>query len=63
MNKNVNIAVVGLGQIGGYLLAELYKKKNDQFKDKFTFITPGYCVRPLEIEAAAGLIQIKKLVT
>ncbi len=39
----------------------LYKKKNDQFKDKFTFITPGYCVRPLEIEAAAGLIQIKKL--
>ena len=31
------------------------------FKDKFTFITPGYCVRPLEIEAAAGLVQIKKL--
>ena len=29
MNKNVNIAVVGLGQIGGYLLAELYKKKNE----------------------------------
>ena len=22
---------------------------------------PGYCVRPLEIEAAAGLVQIKKL--
>ena len=40
---------------------QIYKKKNDMFKDKFTFITPGYCVRPLEIEAAAGLVQIKKL--
>ena len=40
---------------------QLYKKKNDMFKDKFTFILPGYCVRPLEIEAAAGLVQIKKL--
>ena len=39
----------------------LYRKKNDMFKDKFTFITPGYCVRPLEIEAAAGLIQLKKI--
>ena len=40
---------------------KIYKKKNDTFKDKFTFITPGYCVRPLEIEAAAGLVQLKKL--
>ena len=40
---------------------KIYKKKNDAFKDKFTFITPGYCVRPLEIEAAAGLVQLKKL--
>ena len=40
---------------------QLYKKKNDMFKDKFTFILPGYCVRPLEIEAAAGLVQIKKI--
>lgn len=36
-------------------------KKSNLFYDKFTFITPGYSVRPLEIEAAAGNIQIKKL--
>ena len=44
-----------------YLLEIKFIKKNDAFKDKFTFITPGYCVRPLEIEAAAGLVQLKKL--
>ena len=29
MNKIVNIAVVGLGQVGIYLLNELYTKKKD----------------------------------
>ena len=29
MNKNINIAVVGLGQIGNYLYNELNKKKSD----------------------------------
>ena len=29
MKKNVNIAVVGLGQIGSYLLNELNTKKRD----------------------------------
>ena len=29
MKKNINIAVVGLGQIGSYLLNELRLKKND----------------------------------
>ena len=29
MKKNINIAVVGLGQIGGYLLNELRRKKNE----------------------------------
>ena len=29
MNKNINIAVIGLGQIGNYLLNELNTKKND----------------------------------
>ena len=29
MNKKVNIAVIGLGQIGSYLLNELSKKKNE----------------------------------
>jgi len=29
MKKDVNIAIAGLGQIGGYLLKEINKKKND----------------------------------
>ena len=29
MNKTLNIAVVGIGNIGGYLLNELNKKKKD----------------------------------
>ena len=29
MNKNLNIAIVGIGNIGGYLLNELNKKKKD----------------------------------
>ena len=40
---------------------KLYKFKNDYFIDKFKFVTPGYCVRPLEISAAAGIVQLKKL--
>ena len=39
----------------------LYKFKNDKFIDKFKFVTPGYCLRPLEIEAATGIVQLKKL--
>ena len=40
---------------------KLYKKSNDKFKDHFVFITPGYSLRPLEMEAAVGLIQLKRL--
>ena len=29
MNKNINIAIVGLGQIGNYLYNELNVKKKD----------------------------------
>ena len=29
MNKNINIAVIGLGQIGSYVLNELNTKKKD----------------------------------
>ena len=29
MNKKINIAVIGLGQIGNYLLNELNNKKKD----------------------------------
>jgi CDP-6-deoxy-D-xylo-4-hexulose-3-dehydrase len=40
---------------------KLYKKSNDKFKDHFVFITPGYSLRPLEMEAGVGLVQLKKL--
>lgn len=36
-------------------------KHVDDFKRKFTFALPGYNVRPLEISAAVGRIQLKKL--
>ena len=39
----------------------LHKMSGDKFKDLFTFITPGYCLRPLEIEAAIGIEQLKKI--
>ena len=29
MNKKINIAIVGLGQVGSYLYNDLLKKKND----------------------------------
>ena len=29
MNKNINIAIIGLGQIGSYVLNELNTKKKD----------------------------------
>ena len=29
MNKNINIGVIGLGQIGSYILNELNTKKKD----------------------------------
>tara|TARA_E500000178_G_C16935009_1_gene713559 strand:+ start:118 stop:1302 length:1185 start_codon:yes stop_codon:yes gene_type:complete len=38
----------------------LYKKSTNKFKDNFVFITPGYCLRPLEIEASVGVVQLKK---
>lgn len=37
------------------------KNSVDEFQRKFTFIVPGYCVRPLEISAAIGRQQLKKL--
>lgn len=39
----------------------LYKKTGDPFYERFHFILPGFNVRPLEIEAAVGLEQLKKL--
>lgn len=39
----------------------LYKKDFDAFYESFNFIVPGYNLRPLEMEAAIGKVQLKKL--
>ena len=31
--------------------SSLYKKTGNTFKDSFTFVTPGYSVRPLEMRS------------
>jgi len=36
-------------------------KSEDQFVESFRFVLPGYNVRPLELEGAIGLEQLKKL--
>ncbi len=40
--------------------SSIYKKSGNFFKDSFTFITPGYSIRPLEMSGAIGSIQLKK---
>jgi CDP-6-deoxy-D-xylo-4-hexulose-3-dehydrase len=37
------------------------EKSDDQFAESFRFVLPGYNVRPLELEGAIGVEQIKKL--
>ncbi len=39
----------------------LCEKSDNSFEEAFRFILPGYNVRPLEMEGAAGLEQLKKL--
>lgn len=39
----------------------LYKRSDSDYYEAYRFILPGYNVRPLEIEAAIGLEQLKKL--
>ena len=39
----------------------IYKKLDDPFYESFNFIMPGFNLRPLEIEAAVGIEQLKKL--
>jgi len=36
-------------------------KSDNPFEESFNFVLPGYNVRPLEVEAAIGLEQLKKL--
>jgi CDP-4-dehydro-6-deoxyglucose reductase, E1 len=38
----------------------LFKKSGEFFRDSFTFVTPGYSVRPLEMSGAIGSVQLKK---
>jgi CDP-4-dehydro-6-deoxyglucose reductase, E1 len=39
----------------------VYDKTGDAWDDHFRFVLPGFNLRPLEIEAAIGLEQLKKL--
>lgn len=39
----------------------IYRKLNDPFYESFNFIMPGFNIRPLELEAAVGIEQLKKL--
>lgn len=41
--------------------SKIYKKQDDPFYESFNFIMPGFNLRPLEIEAATGIEQLKKL--
>lgn len=39
----------------------IYQKKDNPFYESFNFIVPGYNLRPLEMEGAIGLEQLKKI--
>lgn len=41
----------------------IYEKKEDPFYESFNFIVPGFNLRPLEMEGAIGLRQLKKMDT
>ena len=40
--------------------SRLYEPSGDKFKDSFTFVTVGYCLRPLEISGLLGKIELEK---
>jgi len=40
---------------------KICEKKSDPFYESYRFILPGYNVRPLELEGAIGIEQLKKL--
>ena len=43
--------------------SKIYKKSENDFYESFNFIVPGFNLRPLEIEGAAGSEQLKKMDT
>ena len=40
---------------------DIYQKKENPFYESFNFIMPGFNLRPLEMEGAIGLEQLKKI--
>ncbi len=49
------------GWTRGLSSTSLYEAHEDEFYEMFNFILPGYNVRPVEMEAAIGREQLKKL--
>jgi len=41
--------------------SKIYQKSSSEFYESYNFILPGYNFRPLEMEAAVGIEQLKKL--
>lgn len=41
--------------------SKIYQKSDNDFYESFNFIVPGFNLRPLEIEGAAGSEQLKKM--
>lgn len=41
--------------------SSIYLKKDNPFYESYNFIVPGYNLRPLEMEGAIGLVQLKKI--
>lgn len=41
--------------------SKIYRKSENNFYESFNFIVPGFNLRPLEIEGAAGSEQLKKM--
>lgn len=41
--------------------SSIYQKKDNPFYESFNFIMPGFNLRPLEMEGAIGLEQLKKI--
>ena len=39
----------------------IYNKSGDPFEDSFKFVLPGYCLRPLEMSGAIGIVQLSKM--
>ena len=39
---------------------DTFQKSDDELMNSFHFVTPGYCVRPLEFSGAVGQVQLTK---